>query len=136
MGLMKAARYGTDKMVEPLIPVSDVKASDKKGKTALMDAARSRKENNEKSVELLIPVSHVKATDVYGETALMNAAGFGTAKMVELLIPLSNVKATNSDGEDALYYALFINDRDCDQIVRLLKGTPSDLLFCPRNNNK
>merc|ERR1712203_96111 len=104
MGLMGAAFSGTDKMVELLLPGSDAKAANKYGKTALMEAARSRKENNEKSVELLIPVSHVKAT--------------------------------NSDGEDAIYYALFINDRDCDQIVRLLKGTPSDLLFCPRNNNK
>ena len=58
--LMKAARYGTEKMVELLIPVSDVKATNEDGDSALMLAAER---GTDKIVELLLPGSDAKAAN-------------------------------------------------------------------------
>ena len=77
-----SAEYGTEKSVELLIPVSDPKATDKWGYTALMQAAMK---GNVKSLELLLSVSDIKARDKHGKTALDYAKSSGNDQTVKLL---------------------------------------------------
>ena len=89
---MYAAFYGTEQMVEILLPKSDAKASNNYDeKTALMYAVRRYGKN--KMVELLLPESDVKAvccqtaddTGGNGYTALDLAKSFGDSQIVSLL---------------------------------------------------
>ena len=74
---------------------TDVKATNKYGKTALMIAAG---DGSTKIIELLLPNSDVKAINSYGDTALNYAAWNENEKSLELLLPNSDVKATNNNG--------------------------------------
>ena len=102
--LMYASMYGTEKMVELLVPKSDAKASNNEGKTALMYAARF---GNKKMVELLLPNSDAKASNKDGQTTLMYAAQYGNKDLLELLLSKSDAKATDKQGYTALMYSAF-----------------------------
>ena len=143
---MYAAFYGTEQMVEILLPKSDVKASNNyDGRIALMYAARrigankmadwatqslatpliNAVFNNDKNLvkRLLADGADAKATIGSGYTALMYAAVYGTEKMVELLLPKSDVKAVccqtaNNNGYTALDFAKSFGN---SQIVSLLQ---------------
>ena len=113
--LCGTARFGNEKSVELILPVSDAKASDNDGCTALIYAAEY---GTEKSVELLLPVSDAKATDKWGYTALMQAAMKGNVKSMELLLPVSDINARDKHGKTALDYAKSSGN---DQTVKLLQ---------------
>ena len=95
--LMSAAVYGTNELVELLLPKSNAKATNNNGRSTLMYAAyRGRN----KMVELLLPKSDAKATENDGYTALMYAAKYGSykAKSMELLLPKSDANLTTNFG--------------------------------------
>ena len=84
--LMLACVEGEESLVSLLLPLSDPKASDRDGETALMLAAFG----HPACVELLLPLSDPHAQDGDGWTALMWAASSGSQRCVELLLPHSD----------------------------------------------
>lgn len=84
--LMLACVEGEEEFVRLLLPLSDPKASDRDGETALMLASFG----HPACVALLLPVSDPKASDADGWTALMWAASSGSQRCVELLLPHSD----------------------------------------------
>ena len=81
--LMKAVRANDINLVSRLLANgADAKATNNRGKNALMYAAEY---GNEKSVELLLPNSNVKATNNDGETALDIAKKYGYDQITRLL---------------------------------------------------
>lgn len=79
--LMLSCVEGEEAFVALLLPLSDARASDRDGETALMLAAFG----HPGCVELLLPASDPKACDADGWTALMWAAASGSERCVELL---------------------------------------------------
>jgi hypothetical protein len=87
--LMLACVEGEESLAEVLLPLSDPRASDRDGETALMLASFG----HPACVELLLPVSDPKAQDADGWTALMWAASSGSPRCIELLLPHSDAGA-------------------------------------------
>lgn len=79
--LMLACVEGDESLARLLLPLSDPKASDRDGETALMLASFG----HPACVELLLPVSDARAQDGDGWTALMWAMSSGSPRCVELL---------------------------------------------------
>lgn len=79
--LMLACVEGDESLARLLLPLSDPKASDRDGETALMLASFG----HPACVELLLPVSDARARDGDGWTALMWAMSSGSPRCVELL---------------------------------------------------
>jgi ankyrin repeat protein len=88
-------------LVERLIPVSDVRAQDAGGSSALMLAAMKSAD----CVRALLPFSDPEATDSSGSTALMCAARDGDAAAARLLAAAPGAKKRNKQGWDALMHA-------------------------------
>ena len=95
---------------------ADAKATNNRGETALMYAARK---GDDRMVKILLPMSDAKAVvPNYGYTALMLAARYGSVEMVKRLLPKSDPKATNWRQETAYDLAKKYHR---NQIVRLLQ---------------
>lgn len=112
--LMLACVEGEEVFVRLLLPLSDPKASERDGETALILAAFGHPE----CVELLLPVSDAMASDADGWTALMWAASSGSERCVELLLPHSDAAAVNHSGLTALDIARTFNQQARAQQIR------------------
>jgi len=102
--LMSAAysRVENEECVRLLLPLSDAKAVNCIGRTALMFAASVSKPE---SVRALLPHSDAKAADGDGQTALMSAAANDDAISLGLLLPQSDPNARGYRGKTALMHA-------------------------------
>ena len=94
---------------------ADAKATNNRGETALMYAARK---GDDRMVKILLPMSDAKAVPNSGYTTLMLAAMFGSFDMVKRLLPKSDPKATNWRKETAYDLAKKYHR---NQILRLLQ---------------
>ena len=106
---------------------ADAKATNNRGETALMFAARK---GDDKMVEILLPNSDAKAVPLSGYTALMLATKYGSVKMVKSLLPKSDPKATNWRKETAYDVAKKYHR---NQILELLQPYQVSLISKSQN---
>ncbi len=92
--LMLSCVEGEAAFVELLLPLSEAKASDRDGETALMLAAFG----HPGCVKLLLPVSDPRACDADGWTALQWAVSSGSQACVDLLLPYGKPAAAADPG--------------------------------------
>lgn len=102
-----AAERGDLADVMRLIAISNVKAKNKEGKTALMLAVAGRFGFDRKAecLAALIPFSDPKTSDCGGMTALMHAAVSLNRNAVNALLPVSDLDAQDCRGWTALMHA-------------------------------
>jgi len=120
--IMLSCVEGEEAFVELLLPLSDPKASDRDGESALMLASFG----HARCVELLLPVSDPKARDADGWTALMWAASSGCEECLALLLPYSDPDAATESGLTALDIArTYHQQASAQQIRRHMAEPPS-----------
>ncbi|PRZ56496.1 ankyrin repeat protein [Paraburkholderia fungorum] len=93
-------------IVDLLLPATNVKAVDPRGRTVLMAAA----DGDPESLARLLPLVDAKAQDADGQTALMRAAAARSAECVKRLLPVSDPDALDSSARTALDWAIANGD--------------------------
>ena len=119
--LIKAAKNSDLEKVNALLAKgTNLSATNKRGRTALMQAARSDNINAHKIVDLFINAgADVNATDNDGKTALMLAAKKGNLIVTQLLLGNgANLSLKNKNGNTA---ADFAEEKERHQITSLLR---------------
>jgi ankyrin repeat protein len=106
--LMMACRSGSVELVDALLPVSDPKAANNDGATALMEAARE----SAAVAKRLLPLSDPLAVDSHGRSALLHACDEGRLDCVEALMRASDAKRASASGETPLMRLLDHADAD------------------------
>lgn len=107
--LMQSIFHQHTELTDLLLPLSDLKAQDYRGMSALMIAIR-RQPHNVALIEKMLPASKPKAVNKEGKTALMLAASSGHESLIRLLLPVSNIHAKDKDGLTAATYASLQSD--------------------------
>jgi len=119
--LIKAAKSSDLEKVKGLLAQNtSLSATNKRGRTALIQAARSENINAYKIVDLLINAgADVNATDNDGNTALMLAAKNGNLIVIQILLGNgANTSLKNQNGNTA---ADFAEEKERHQITSLLR---------------
>jgi ankyrin repeat protein len=108
--------------VSMLIPISDARAKNHEGYTALMFAAALSFDVGYKVVQLLLPVSDVNAVSVaFGRTALHESIAHGTVETAEVLIATSDCTVADKYGITALMSAVNKTpSKNGAELIRLL----------------
>jgi ankyrin repeat protein len=115
--LHEAAIRDNARMAEILLPVSDAKAVDSGGKSALMLAAG---EDALACLRLLLPWSDPDAVDSEGVDALAIAAGRGAAKCVQALLGVSDAQRRDKAGKTPLMRAAWAEGAAAAKVIRAL----------------
>ena len=113
--LIAAAKRGDLPKVWHLLPISDAKAVNEVGMSALMVASQR---GHADIVALLMPVSDTQAKDgEYGWSALAFAAAYGHVESVKILLATSDANSLSAYGRTALMAASWNAHHD---VVKLL----------------
>jgi ankyrin repeat protein len=113
-----AARRGDVKILEVLLPVSDVGARMSTENTPLMLAVRTRRID---AARLLLPASDAKAVNESGLDALMMAALGGCPKCVALMLPVADAANRDVRGMTALMWAArSLEAKNKEEVIELL----------------
>jgi len=115
--LMTAIRFGNEEATRALLPVSDAKAVDQEGVSALIMAAER---GRDAMVLDLLPESDPLAAGKDGKTALMHCAVRGNFDAVKLLLPMSDAKAVDCNGMSAIVLAAATGSGWAIDCVRIL----------------
>jgi len=115
--LMAAADMMAPDCVRLLLPVSDAKAADDGGWTALLRACNDGTPAGFECAKLLLPFSDPTARSAASFDPMMAAALSGGVELTRLLLPLSDPKTKSDDGKTALLYALENGNWDCAELL-------------------
>jgi ankyrin repeat protein len=100
--LMLAAHLGAERCVDTLLPVSDPRAVDNRGSTALILALAN---DHPGVARKLLPVSDPRQRDGYNQDALMVAVNYGMVALLPALLRVCDPRAQDKGGYTPLMIA-------------------------------
>ncbi|XP_048239578.1 uncharacterized protein LOC124112111 isoform X2 [Haliotis rufescens] len=122
-----AARRQCIECVKLLLPVSDVKAQDSNGNTALHCSLLYKLHSHEVIQALVEKGDDVGIKNKKDKTPLHCAARRQCIECVKLLLPVSDVNAQDSDGDTALHCSLLSDKPHCHEVIQALVEKGADV---------
>ncbi|XP_048239895.1 uncharacterized protein LOC124112131 isoform X2 [Haliotis rufescens] len=123
-----AARNQCLECVERFLPVSDVKAQDSDGNTALHCSLLSDKPHSHEVIQALVEEgADVGIKNKKHQTLLHCAARKQCLECVERFLPVFDVNAQDSGGNTALHWSLLSDEDHCHEVIQALIEKGADV---------